>query len=179
MPRPPISFSDGLSEPLSAFKRAVLHSSAKVTTAQCEVTCHSLAFPPFPSFNPPWTDLSCLSSAGSPALPGAAARDVLVKGMLQAAPRPVGCLGVKVKAESAQHQCCCRRQSGRGEQPCWEWILVLKGCTSTFQFVHKPPCTSIIWQLAFLGLIFNPQVGVRSLRISSPLELFSLHKGST
>lgn len=69
--------------------------------------------------------------------------------------------------------------AGEWQSACWEWIWVLKGCTSTFQFVHKSPCNSIIWQLACLGLIFNPQVGGRSLRISSLLELFSLHKGST
>lgn len=68
---------------------------------------------------------------------------------------------------------------GDGEWSHWERILVLKGCTSTFQFVHKPQSNSIIWQLAFLCLIFNPQVGVSLLRISSPLELFTLHNDST
>lgn len=60
--------------------------------------------------------------------------------------------------------------TNQGEQSPWRGKLVLKGCTSTFQFVHKPQSNSIICQLAFLCLLSNPQVGVMLLRISSPLE---------
>lgn len=133
---------------------------------------------PFP-FKPPWTDLSCLSSAKIMALPGTASKDVSVKGMLQAASWthwPPECEG---KCWGPPEPLSRQASAGERQLACWEWIWVLKGCTSTFQFVHKSPCSSIIWQLACLGLIFNPQVGGRSLRISSLLELFSLHKGST
>lgn len=156
------------------FKRAVLHSSAKVATAQCEITCHSFFFFfPLNLLGLNWA--ACCQWGPRPCQTWLPGMDVLVKGTLKAPHVPVECWECWESAAPGPPQA----WAVRGGCPCWDWILVLKGCTSTFQFVHKFQCKDIIWQLAFSGLIFNSQVGVRSLRISSPIELFSLHKGST
>lgn len=53
------------------------------------------------------------------------------------------------------------------ESECW------KGALQAFSLNTSLWYKGIIWQLAFLGLIFSPQVGVRALRLSMLLESFT------